>query len=419
MTLNNIYVKISFKEFVMIISIGNESKQRILELFVDNYLKNNDVSHVLGMILCGSFKNDDNNDFSDIDIQIIMDETFSSNSNISKNGGNIVRGVEVIDNYRFEYFIRNIEGYYYEAKEAFKQQKNALLSIIGKGQIFFYKDEESLNKIKDLQKFILNLYSKPFPSLSNEEITYQLLSIYNDINLLIDIVNSDDFTINYYSILEKIRKFYSRSTGCCYLPPAKVWKIYHNKEYANRFCGSKIPDNEFISEFTKCIVCDADEMNRINCLKSLVDLCKEKLDVVKLYTLDGFVFEELTETSLLDKDEIFELIVILENRRLKLNEKYINNTKDFEYFYFIVLQMIDRFCLKINNSIDFIDEQYQSLYSLAKIAVDSTERYNAINILIDAVKEKCEKSYVGQINPINYRVLVKPTRWSGNRQSRF
>lgn len=239
------------------------------------YLKNNDVSHILGMILCGSFKNDDNNDFSDIDIQIIMDETFSSNSNISKNGGNIVRGVEVIDNYRFEYFIRNIEGYYYEAKEAFKQQKNALLSIIGKGQIFFYKDEEGLNKIKDLQKFILNLYSKPFPSLSNEEITYQLLSIYNDINLLIDIVNSDDFTINYYSILEKIRKFYSRSTGCCYLPPAKVWKIYHNKEYANRFCGSKIPDNEFISKFTKCIVCDVDEMTRINCLKSLVDLCKK------------------------------------------------------------------------------------------------------------------------------------------------
>lgn len=81
--------------------------------------------------------------------------------------------------------------------------------------------------------------------------------------------------------------------------------------------------------------------------------------------------------------------------------------------------MIDRFCLKINNSIDIIDEQYQSLYSLAKIAVESTKRYKAINILLDAVKEKCEKSYVGQINPMNYRVLVKPTRWSGDKHSRF
>ena len=32
------------------------------------------------MILCGSFKNDDNNSFSDIDIQIIMDETFNNNT---------------------------------------------------------------------------------------------------------------------------------------------------------------------------------------------------------------------------------------------------------------------------------------------------------------------------------------------------
>lgn len=36
----------------------------------------------------------------------------------------------------------------------------------------------------------------------------------------------------------------------------------------------------------------------------------------------------------IDNDEIVELIVILENRRNKLNEKYIKST--FDYVYFII-----------------------------------------------------------------------------------
>lgn len=400
----------------------NDQKKKVLKLFLDNYLRSNDTNHILGMILCGSFKNDDNNDFSDIDIQIIMDETFSDNSNVNKNGGYIIRGVELIDNYRFEYFVRNIQGYYYEANEAYKQQKNALLTIIGHGQIFFYKDEESLRKIRELQRFILKLYSNPLPALDNKEITYQLFSIYNDINMLVDNykVNPDEFTMNYFLTLEKIRKFYSRSIGCCYLPPAKVWQIYHNKEYAERFCRSKIPDDEFITEFAKCIIRDTNEITRIENLKSLVNLCQRKLNIESINAFNIVGVEENIDITLLDKDEIFELIVILENRRLKLNEKYINKTKDFEYFYFIVLHLINRVCIKINNSVNIIDDQYQSLYYLAKIAVNPTEKHMAINNLFDEVKEKCEKLCINKkINPMNYRVLVKPTTWNSNKQSRF
>lgn len=423
MTFKNICAKIFFVVITMDINgkMVNNQKKKILDLFIDNYLKTNDTDHILGMILCGSFKNDDNDVFSDIDIQIIMDETFSNNSNVNKNGGNIVRGVEMINNYRFEYFTRNIQGYYYEANEAYKQQKNALLTIIGHGQIFFYTDEESLWKIRELQKFILELYSNPFPVLDNKEITNQLFSIYNDINLLLEIykVNPYEFTMNYFLILEKIRKFYSRSTGCCYLPPAKVWKIYHNKEYAERFCKSKIPDDEFLLAFTKCILCDSNGIIRIEHLRELVNLCKIKLNVGNLSNLDYLGYEEELDNILLDKDEILELIMILENRRLKLNEKYFNNEKDFEYFYFIVLQMINRFCLKINNSINVINEHYQNLYNLAKIAVDSTEKYRIINILLDEIKENCEKEYTEKINPMHYKVLVKPTTWNSNKQSRF
>lgn len=399
----------------------DDNKKKILDLFVKKYLAKYSDDHVLGMVLCGSFKNDDNNEFSDIDIQIIMDETFSDETNHNKNGGNIVRGVELIDKYRFEYFARNIQGYYYEAKEAHKQQKNALLTIIGHGQVFFYTNDESLNKIRELQNFIINLYSIPFPSLNSKDITYELFSIYDDINTLLEIYknNPKEFLMNYYLILEKIRKFYSRSTGCCYLPSAKIWKIYHNKDYAERFCKSKIPDDEFILKFTRCIVGNEDALTRIDNLKALADLCKNNSNITSSNIDDYLPSIEDIDDTLLDEDEILELIVILENRRLKINEKYINNTKDFEYFYFIILQMINRFSLKINNSFKIIDEYYLNLYYLAKTTTDAAEMCKLINLLIDDIKEKYEREYSKQVNPLHYRVLVKPTTWNNNKQSRF
>lgn len=395
-------------------------KKEILESFIKKYFEENSTDSVLGMVLCGSFKNDDNNEFSDIDVQIIMDETFSDDSNINKNGGNIVRGVELIGKYRFEYFARNIQGYYYEAREAHKQQKNALLTIIGHGQIFFYKDEDSLRKIIDLQKFILDLYSIPLPLLNEKDMIYQMYLIYEDISTLLQKYNngSKDFLMHYYLLLEKIRKFYSRSTGCCYLPPAKVWKIYHNKEYADRFCKSKIPDDEFILRFTECIQSDNDNFSKINSLMSLANFCRKQLNITNLI-MDDYFPKEDDDNTLLDENEILELIVILENRRIKVNEKYVNNSEDFKYFYYIVLQMIDRFSLKINKTLKIIDEQYLKLYYLAKTTDDTEEMCSLVNALIDEIKKKYESTYLKKVNPSHYKVLVKPTTWNSNKQSRF
>lgn len=81
--------------------------------------------------------------------------------------------------------------------------------------------------------------------------------------------------------------------------------------------------------------------------------------------------------------------------------------------------MINNFCLKINNSFIIIDEQYLVLYYSAKTAINFEDKYRLINMLLDYVKEKCEKLFAEKINPFCYRVLVKPTTWNSNKQSRF
>ena len=121
----------------------------------------------------------------------------------------------------------------------------------------------------------------------------------------------------------------------------------------------------------------------------------------------------------IDNDEIVELIVILENRRNKLNEKYIKSTFDYVYFYYIVLQMIQRFVLKISTKINILNGEYFNIYTHALKAQDNFEKSLTINSLLDYVKSKCEKNLKLDINPIQYRIRVKPTTWNEKSQTRF
>lgn len=396
----------------------NEKKE-IIKLFLDHYLKKYDTSHLLGIVLCGSFKNDDNNDFSDIDIQIIIDEKYNEKTNVKHNGGEIKRCVEMLNGYKFEYFERNIEGYYYETQETFKQQKNALLTIIGYGKIIYFKNEKALEQIKSLQEYILNTYSNPFPLMSKEETLEQLSVIMKDINVLLDMQKTKSIFISsfYYYLLEKIRKFYSRCSGCCYLPPAKILKLYQDKTYAERFCKSKLPKEEFLNIFISCLDDAPSSDEKICKLISLInwiiiDLKIEFMDIKK------HDYDELNFMGI-DNDEIVELIVILENRRNKLNEKYIKSTFDYVYFYYIVLQMIQRFVLKISTKINILNGEYFNIYTHALKAQDNFEKSLTINSLLDYVKSKCEKNLKLDINPIQYRIRVKPTTWNEKSQTRF
>ena len=81
--------------------------------------------------------------------------------------------------------------------------------------------------------------------------------------------------------------------------------------------------------------------------------------------------------------------------------------------------MIDRFSLKINKTLKIIDEQYLKLYYLAKTTDDTEEMCSLVNALIDEIKKKYESTYLKKVNPSHYKVLVKPTTWNSNKQSRF
>lgn len=196
---------------------------------------------IIGIVVCGSFITGYATEKSDIDINVIKTDTSKE----------LVRGVKTIDGYKFEYFEKPISDYYRELSIAPKKQKGALLPIIGYGKIIIDKD----NKIQELKNQVLNVYNKPTPVLEINEAKELLAIIDNRIIRLNDSYknNSIDFESIYYLLLERIRKFYSRKIGCYSIPPEKAIKVYSDLEYAKKYCGGPIPDQEFIDLYYKAL----------------------------------------------------------------------------------------------------------------------------------------------------------------------
>lgn len=103
-----------------------EDYKRAVAAFIENkkYLVNKDV---LGIVLYGSYITGYNHIKSDIDIHIIM----------SSNTKELIRGSEVHNGYKIEYFEKPLHDIYESIENDFLTQCNSLLPIIGKGIILF------------------------------------------------------------------------------------------------------------------------------------------------------------------------------------------------------------------------------------------------------------------------------------------
>ncbi|MBQ9833852.1 MAG: nucleotidyltransferase domain-containing protein [Bacilli bacterium] len=212
----------------------NNSINDAVTKFIDkmNYLSNKDI---LGIVLYGSSITGYTHANSDIDIHIIT----------SNNVKDLIRGVITIDNNKFEYFERPIEDVYKEVDISFKNQRNALLTMIGYGIILFDRNGE----IKKLQQHILEKYANPLPHLEGDDAKEMVAILDNRLIKLQDMYDNNDiaFESSYFLLIERIRKFYSRRCGCSDIPPEKAVRVYSDEEYRQAFCKSNIPDKEFIS----------------------------------------------------------------------------------------------------------------------------------------------------------------------------
>ena len=230
------------------------------------YMKN---EHVLGCFFYGSFLTGFNNNFSDIDLHIIFDDTDPKH---------LIRGNDYIDKIKIEYFEKPINDLYLSIDNDFNNQNNALLSIVGTSKIIFDKKGE----LYKLQQYALKKFSNPLPPLDAED-AREYVSILNNRMEKLEKAASDNspyFYHLYHLTIEKIRKFYHRLNAMPEVQTSKVFRVYTDEEYRKSFYKDNIPEEEFIKMYLDAI-CDTsvDIQSKLNKVKKLYNYSKRNVSL--------------------------------------------------------------------------------------------------------------------------------------------
>ena len=232
-----------------------------------------DNPRVLGVILSGSYTTGYQHKDSDVDVHVILKSGLIER--ITKKF-KIYRGVQVIDGFKFEYFEKPISEIYRSAKMDFNTHNNALLPIVGYGQVIHSKSKE----LERLREYIRKVYSRPLPKLEGDDAKEAIAIIENRISKLrlMSTRNIHEFDSEYYLIVEKIRKAVSRMSGCADIPPNKAIRLYTNEKYRESFCKTVIPDQEFIDLYIKAITEKLTTDEKIEMVESLYEFMTKEME---------------------------------------------------------------------------------------------------------------------------------------------
>ncbi|MDO5568744.1 MAG: nucleotidyltransferase domain-containing protein [bacterium] len=211
----------------------------IIETFVNKmgYLNNEQLE---GIIFYGSNQTGFSNSYSDLDLHIIFSNDLEQE----------VRGSILIDNIRIEYFEKSLKSMYDKSLNEFKNQGNAVVSMIVFGNVIV----DINGNIAKLQDYISQLYSLPMPSIDIETAKEQIAIINNFFDDLINLISINDIysTHIFHLTLERIKDFYFSYNALPGVSRTKALKVMQNDDYRNAIKKEK-PPQEFIELYLKCL----------------------------------------------------------------------------------------------------------------------------------------------------------------------
>ncbi len=315
---------------------NNEIDQIIDEFIGKQGYKNN--PHVLGIIVCGSCLTDLYNEKSDIDINIVFDD-----SNIDR----MTRGNDIIRNRRIEFFERPISEYKLIIENGYSNQSNAMLSIIGLGKVWYKNSED----IDELQEYAKKTFANGMPKIRKTNAQRKITDIEEKMKDLEVLAKTDGIYFNqlFSLVLEEITSLYHRMLGYTLIETAKRPKCYTDEKYRKKYVIDKLPE-----EFTKQYL-DITSANISNSLKK----DPERTNIEKYFLLtDLFAYvktsipeEDNQET--IEKPETFkfrpsplsyqkarEKMSIIDNKIEKLEEFANKDDPYFDFYYYLVTERL-------------------------------------------------------------------------------
>lgn len=196
--------------------------------------------NVVGALLCGSYATGNYNEFSDIDVHLIMKNSvnYTERGNVDSNS------------YLIEYFMNPVWKYKEYMKENYNKNILTMANMFAYGKIIYDLD----GSVKELQELALDYIDRPLNNIKTETLdmnNYHLWDHLDELKVCLR-ENNPEFNIIYYNLLGKVYDAYSEYLSIPRLPKCKIYKILTDEDFRRKYHVFKLPENEFIRLYLKC-----------------------------------------------------------------------------------------------------------------------------------------------------------------------
>ena len=239
----------------------------IIDQFISEmkYLEND---HVLGAFFYGSYYSGCADQFSDVDLRIILDD-----SDLSY----YIKGSKYIDGIKISYQEIPLKINYAKIITDFENQSATSKIIYIKSKILFDKHGD----LKKLREFVIEKYSNMLPSADYTDILSSISSISGKLYKIkrCCFYNQPNFLCGYFHIIEKIRELYCKINNIDITLYNRFYRCITEPNYNKDRVNLASLDEKFKSMYVKLI--EDDKSNNEEKLKNLIeffDYVKKDID---------------------------------------------------------------------------------------------------------------------------------------------
>lgn len=208
-----------------------------LKEFLKKYEEDDDV---IGAVLCGSYATGNQNEYSDIDVHLILKNSvnYTERGNVDSNS------------YLIEYSMNPVWKYKEYMTENYNKNILTTANMLAYGKIIYDLD----GSVKELQDLALDYIDRPLNNIKAETLDMNNYHLWDNLDELKVCLkeNNPEFNLIYYNLLEQVYDAYSEYLSIPRLPKTKIYKILTDEDFRRKYHVFKLPENEFIKLYIKC-----------------------------------------------------------------------------------------------------------------------------------------------------------------------
>lgn len=221
-----------------------ENWEKALHKFLERY---ESEDYYEGAVACGSYVSGNNNEFSDIDVHIVL-----KRGNEWRERGNLT-----IDGFLIEYFANPVNKYEDYMEDEKVESGNTTTKMFARGLIIRDKNGE-VRKLKDRA---LELEDIELPDISEFDLLSSKYSCWDKFDELTVIYkkNRDSFYLIYYELYKKLINLHGKVKKIREVSLTKLDKLLDNKVFRDNYGVSKFYDEYDTRIIRECMVMDTKE----------------------------------------------------------------------------------------------------------------------------------------------------------------